>query len=436
MKPDVLRRFSVVFFWILLIFLAGLFFTNDFGLIDISKSTIITAVGIDSDGEEVQITAQLAVPKPSQSGENVEYAEVQGSGKTIADALNEINAKTGFYPKLHFCKLILLGESCRQKNIFQMMGCFYRKNYSELTALVAMCEGKAADMLAMKTSSSDMTSSVIRRALSDELKKSANASSVDLKDIAVDNFSKSGACHMPYVEANLQGTSENGGNGDNVGGENAGGQGGQSGQGGGGSGESGGGSGESGGSSSESGDGSGESGGGQGKNEQKVEFTARKTAIFKDGEFAGILDEQQSFALDLLKNEIRLAVLPCDSEGLHYTLGLKLAGSGMKLKIEDGVPSLTLRFKAFAQIAGIRKPVEPDETSGDDDISPPVLAAAEEEVKNRFQSMVEASVAADCDFLGVKEELYKYNFDRYDELKDDVLKKLRINYDIQILSVN
>ena len=101
MKPDVLRRFSVVFFWILLIFLAGLFFTNDFGLIDISKSTIITAVGIDSDGEEVQITAQLAVPKPSQSGENVEYAEVQGSGKTIADALNEINAKTGFYPKLH-----------------------------------------------------------------------------------------------------------------------------------------------------------------------------------------------------------------------------------------------------------------------------------------------------------------------------------------------
>lgn len=440
MKRDALRRFSVAFFWILLILLAGLYFTNDFGIVDISKSSIITAVGIDASGDEVQVTAQLAVPKPSQSGDSVEYTEVQGSGETIADALNEINAKTGFYPKLHFCKLILLGDSCKEKNIFQMMGCFYRKNYSELTSQVAMCKGKASDMLAMKTSSSDMTSSVIQRALSDELKKSANTSSADLKDISVDNFSKSGACHMPYVEANVQGTSQKGGNGDNVGGENAEGGGSQKSEGGGsgGSGEQGG---QGGGSGGEQGDQSSQGGqsgqGGQGGgSEEKVEFTARKTAIFKDGNFAGILDDQQSFAFDILKNEIRLAVLPCDAEDYHYTLGLKLSKSGMDLKIKDGNPELTFKFKAFAQIAGIQKPVEPKETSYDDDISPQVLKSAEEEIKRRLQSMAEVSVRTDCDFLGVKDDLYKHNYKHYEEFKNDILQRLKFNYEIEIKSVN
>ena len=433
MNRDALRRFSVILFWTLLIALTGLFFTNDFGLVDISKSSIITAVGIDAAENEVQVTAQIAVPKPSQSGDSVEYTEVQGSGETIADALNEINAKTGFYPKLQFCKLILLGDSCKEKNIFQMLGCFYRKNYSELTALVAMCDGKAAEMLAMKTATSDMTSSVIQRALSEELKKSANVASSTLKCIAVSNFSKSEACYMPFVEANEQGTSESGGNGDNVGGDKP-----QGGSEGGGSSSEGGSSGGGGSEGGEGGSSGGSSGGGQsgGGQEKKVEFTARKTAIFKGGRFAGILDEQQSFALNILKNEVRLAVLPCDTEEFHYTLGLKQSDSGIKLKVEDGKPQLNFKFSAYAQIAGIKKPVEPSETSSDDKIAPDVLKSAEDEIKNRIQSLMEVCVQTDCDFLGVKEELYKHNYKYYKELKDSVLQKLDFNYDIKIQSVN
>ena len=439
MNRDSLRRVSVVFFWFLFLVLAGLFFTNDFGLVDISKSSIIAAVGVDATENEVQLTAQIAAPKPSQSGESVEYTEVQGSGETLADALNEINAKTGFYPKLQFCKLVLIGDSCKEKNIFQMLGCFYRKNYSELTASVAMCKGKASDMLAMKTATSDMTSSVIQRALADELKKSANVSSVDLKDIAVANFSKSGACYMPYVEANAQGTSEEGGNGDNVGGESGeqsgGSSGGESGGSSGGSGGESGGSGGSGGGSSGS-QGSGGSGGGSGGEQKQVEFTARKTAVFKGGLFAGILDEQQSFALDILKNEIRLAVLPCDTEEYHYTLGLKQAKGGLGLKFEDGNPKVTFEFNAYAQIAGIKKPVEPKETDSDDKISEDVLKSAEEEIKNRLTSLAEVCVNTDCDFLGIKEELYKFNNKYYEGLKDDILQKLSFDYKIKIQSVN
>ena len=214
-----IKRFAVFIYWAIMIALIALLFTNDYGIVDIHKSAIIVAVGIDSAGEEVQVTAQLALPQPSQSGENVQYKEVQGSGLTVADALNEINSKTGFYPRLQFCKLILLGEGCQQHELFRILGCFYRRNYSELTALVAMCEGKAQDMLAMPATVNPETYTAVQRVLSEELAKSANVASVNLKDVAVSNYSESEACCMPYIQASKPGTSQSGGNGDNVGGD-------------------------------------------------------------------------------------------------------------------------------------------------------------------------------------------------------------------------
>lgn len=411
-KKPVVNKFFVVIYWLIFLILGGLFFTNDFGLVDIHKTSIITAVGIDTDGGEVQVTAEIAVPQPSQSGENIVYTQVQGSGLTIADAMNEINSKTGFYPKLQFCKLILIGESCRDKELFRVLGCFYRKNYSELTALVAMCEGNASDMLAMKSAVSEMTSEAIRKILSDEVEKSANVTSANLKKIAAMQYSESKACYMPYVQVNQPGTSQQGGNGDNVGGNGAG-QGGQGQQ------------------NQQSGGQSGQSGQGG-----EVEFTARKTAYFSDGRFVGVLDEQQSFALCLLQNEIRLAVLPCDSDGIHYTLGLKSVDCGTKLKVVDGVPELTVKFKAKAQIQGARVKVDLKKIITDDVVKPSVLESAEKEMQGRFESLMDDVKSSGGDVICAKELLYKNATKYFEAFKDDLLQRITVKYDIDIQSVN
>jgi len=425
-KKPVVNKFFVVIYWLIFLILGGLFFTNDFGLVDIHKTSIITAVGIDTDGGEVQVTAEIAVPQPSQSGENIVYTQVQGSGLTIADAMNEINSKTGFYPKLQFCKLILIGESCRDKELFRVLGCFYRKNYSELTALVAMCEGNASDMLAMKSAVSEMTSEAIRKILSDEVEKSANVTSANLKKIAAMQYSESKACYMPYVQVNQPGTSQQGGNGDNVGGDGAGqgGQGQQNQQSGGQGGGSGGEQGQSGGQSGQSGQGG------------EVEFTARKTAYFSDGRFVGVLDEQQSFALCLLQNEIRLAVLPCDSDGIHYTLGLKSVDCGTKLKVVDGVPELTVKFKAKAQIQGARVKVDLKKIISDDVVKPSVLESAEKEMQGRFESLMDDVKSSGGDVICAKELLYKNATKYFEAFKDDLLQRMTVKYDIDIQSVN
>ncbi len=416
-------------YWVILLVLLGLFFTNDFGLVDIRKTSIITAIGIDYVDGEVEVTAQLAVPQPSQSGEAVQYAAVQGTGLTVADALNEINSKTGFYPKLLFCKLIILGESCQKGDIFEILDSFYRNNYSELTALVAMYKGKINELLSEPTPITDLNALSVQRVLSEELKKSANVSTVNLKDIAVSRYSESGTCYMPLVEAHKPLTSESGGDGDSVGGESPE-------QGSGGSGGSGGESGGSGGGSSGGSSGSEGGGGGGSSSLQKADYTARKTAIFKNGKFAGILDDKQSFALDILKNDVQLAVVPCKADGLSYTLGLKNASGKVKLSVKEGVPEFKLSFKAKAHIRSVTKAGEPEETARDDNVPEGVLKACQGEIEERLQSLIDAIKTSGCDVLGAKEQLYKYNFKYYEAFKDTLLERMKVVYDIKIESVN
>ena len=428
MKRINYRKYSVILYWVIFLAMLCLFFTNDYGLMDIHKTSIVVAAAIDYEDEEVKVTAQLAIPQPSQSGESIKYTAVQGSGITVADALNEINSKTGFFPKLLFCKLFLIGESCQQLNLFKVMGCLYRKYFSELTALVAMCKGNGYDMLQMKAMYSQETSEAIQQVLADEAKRSANVSSVNLKELAMDNYSKSQSCYMPYIEAIKSGTSESGGGGDNSGGEPP-----QS-QGGGNQGESSGGSsGNSEGGGLGSSGGSGSSGGGQ---SEEVEFTARKTAIFRGGQFAGILDENQSFALDILKNEIRVAMLPCDAEGKHCTMALKSVSGDVKLNVDKGIPKLSISVSAKARIQGAAEKVDPAKTVGDDIVSDEVLRATEKAVKERIEKLVDVCRESECDLLGAKDKLHKFNFKYYDAFKDNLWDRMKVEYDIKIESVS
>ena len=426
-----IKRCVPFLYWAIMLALLGLYFTNDFGLVDIHKTSYIVAVGVDVEEDEVQVTAQLAVPQPSTSGDNTKYLQVQGSGFTIADALNEINAKVGAYPKLLFCKLILLGDSCKDADLFEMLGCFYRRNFSELTALVAMCEGKAQDILAKPATIAPENSTAIQKVLSEELEKSGNVSKANLKSIAESNYSVSGYSYMPFIQMNVQGTSKPGGGGDNAGGDKP--------QGGGGSGSSGGSngeSGESGGLSGSQGSGGSNSSGGNSGGGEQIEFTARQTAIFSKGRFAAILDERQAFALNVIENDIGLAVVPCHLDDVHYTMGLQNVKGKLDFKVDKGVPKLTIKLRATAQVQGAKKIMVPENVLYDDVVSKELLKATEDAIRERFEKLIETSKDTGCDILGVKKLLHKYNHKYYDAFKNDVLQRMEVDYKINVRSVN
>ena len=118
---------SVVVYWLFFLALLGLYFTNDFGLVDIHKTAIITAVGIDTAENEVQVTAEIAIPQPSQSGENIKYTQVQGSGVTIADALNEMKCENGLLPEIAVLQARFAWRQLQRQTAFPASGLLLQK---------------------------------------------------------------------------------------------------------------------------------------------------------------------------------------------------------------------------------------------------------------------------------------------------------------------
>ena len=120
---------TVRYFLLLVGLLAFLFFSNDFGLVDVQKTAIVTAAGIDREGEEFILTSQIAIPQSSQQGKSTQAVQLVSRGKTISEAFEQINVKTGWYPKLVFCKLLLFGEKAAEENVFDALDFFLLDEY-------------------------------------------------------------------------------------------------------------------------------------------------------------------------------------------------------------------------------------------------------------------------------------------------------------------
>ena len=417
MKKISLKRVASIIYAVVIISMSFLFFTNDFGLVDIRKTAVIIGAGIDLTDGGVSVTAQVAIPQPSENGENTQYIEVEGEGVTVADALNEINKKTGFYPKLVFCKLLILGESCSDGNIFEILDYFYRDDYTQLTPVIAMCKGSAGQLLASKMRFGNTATVSIERLLSDEAKKSGNVSTVNLKVIGIHDHSPSNACYMPYIRSQSQ-SAEGGSSGSGSSGDSGGSSGGQS----------------SGGSSSGQGSGGSQSGpdsGGGGNSPQ--EFLCDRTAIFRNGMFAGVLTEEQTFALNLIKNNVRHIFVPCQADGNTYTLGMRNCRGSVAVRVDNGVPKVQISFDAVVQISDVDR-AEDAESASEGVVPDAVLAGGVEAIMNDFSDLVSALRAADCDVLELKTLLYRFNYYNYAQFADSILSDAEVSFDINLRS--
>lgn len=379
--------------------LSFLYFTNDFGLVDIRKTSVIIGVGIDVEQDEIKLTAQLAVPQPAENGENTQFTEVDGKGATVAEALKEINAKTGFYPKLIFCKLIVLGESCKERDIFALLDYFYRNEYTQLTPIIAMCKGEAGKLMGEQLPFGNTATVSIERLLSDEAKKTGNISTVNLKGIALQQYSESKACYMPYIVSMPQGgqqsekpvvsSNETGSNGKSQGGEDA-----------------------------------------------PKEFLCNQTAIFSNGIFQGVLSDKDAFALNLLRNDIRHAVISCDVDGVHYVLGLRGCYGTVVPSVKDGKAKLKVKFRAKARLQDESTATSPKDQASEESVKAKVITAARQSLQADFSSMIDEVVKSDCDVLGIRKLLNRKDRKGYEKFGYDFLDKMQVEYDIDIVSAS
>lgn len=392
------KKYFYIIYAVIFAVLAVQFFTNDFGLLDLRKTSVIIGVAIDCEEDEVVLTAQLAIPQPAENGENTKFNVVSGRGQSVASAIKEVNVKTGYYPKLDFCKLILLGESCLNQNITKFLDYFYRNEYSGLTLNVAACEGEAGKLIAQQFPCGNSATDVIDKVLSPEAQSSANVCSVTLKDVGEKLWSKSAGVYMPYLQNGI--LDESGGGGSGGGGSQSGG---------------------------------GEGGGGGGGQCNESELTCNRAVIFTDGNFKGILDEKQNFALALLVNDISHTFLE-SGEGEHkQVLGLRSCKSGLELKVEGGTPILKFSFSSTVKVQDSQIGFSPEELK-DPVIGKKVLKDGEDAVNRIFLSLYEYCKECNCDVLGLKNMLYKKHKSYYKQYADSLFSSLTVTGDVKLKS--
>lgn len=358
-----LRSFPMKLWIILAAIVAITFFSNDFGLVDIQKTAIILAAGIDRTADGFSLTAQIAVPKGSdRTTGGTSSVEIEGQGATVSDCISAIYAKTGWVPKLVFCDLVLLGEEAARANAFDALDFFLRNEYAPDSCLLAVCEGTAAETLKATSAIDDASSLALEKLFSDAAKKSGRVMTTTLREFAIGYYGRSASGYMPYVRMSSQSGAQGGSGGQNA----AGGQGAAGGQSG-----------------------------------QEMIFSAEQTAVFSQGRMTDVLTEAETFAFSLLKGNVYGGTLPSDG----ITLAV-LRNDGSVSLAEEPTLQATLSVDLKVRLAGRDAPSSLENVAKGS-VTEEELAAAESALREAIGSLWERCAQSECDLFNLRRTLYR-----------------------------
>ncbi len=429
------QKNTVRYFLIIIALLFFLFLSGDFGLVDVQKTAIVMAVGIDREEDTFIVTSQIAVPKSSDQGKANETVQIVSRGKTVADAFEEINAKTGWYPKLVFCRLIVLGEKTVEKNAFDALAFFLLDEYLSDNCLVATCEGTAKDVLNVQALVDAAGSLAIQKVLSSHAQRVGTVLPSTLREFSIGYYSEGKSGFLPILKTQPQqeeignsptekgsaGGSEGINSSDDSGGKNSNsGSGGNGGGNGGGSGEQSGGNGEQ------------KTGGEQ----QKPVFSASETALFYAGKKVATLTEEETFAFNAVKNKLRLASYTVSANENAYSLTIKHNSPKTECKLgKNGRVAYKIELTLSAGLLDSSKAFTVTEGVDAGDVPKDVFKGAEKLLAAEITSTFEKARASDCDIFGILENLQKFEAKRFEEVKSDALKNASLEVSVRFQKI-
>jgi spore germination protein KC len=379
------------------------FFSNDFGLVDIQKTAIILAAGIDRTDEGFHLTAQIAVPKGSDRNScGTASINIEGDGKTVSDCVTQIYSKTGWVPKLIFCNLILIGEETAKEDVFDGLDFFLRNEYMQDSCTVAVCEGTAKDMLTSTSALDDTSSQSIEKIFSDATQKSGTNVKNTLKDFSIGYYGRSKSSYMPFVRAFEQDCGADSGGGEGS-------------------------------SASGSGGGSQSASDNKGETQKKIYF-ANETALFSEGRMVALLGPEETFAYSLLQGKVFAGTMTAEEDGQPVTLSI-LSNEGKISLNTKNKPKVILSIKTKLRLynRGVPAPID-DVSKGE--ISEKVKESAQERLTQYCNRLWEICKSSGCDLFQLNRDLYRTSPKKYAEWKDTILSVADLEIKLKIEKIN
>lgn len=392
-----MRFLRTYFLPILITFAMLLFFTHDFGLIDIEHTAIIVALGVDKNKEntEYEISAQIAIPQASADNASESESVISAKGQTIGEALDKIAVNTGWYPLFSFCNMVILGENTLKGNVMDSVNYFIRTDRLPDSAAICACEGSAKDLLLTDTPLDSVSSFALEKILEQDYAKLDRIANVNIKNFADGYFSKSQRGFLPYVKTIPSGDAENASKGGNNG-------------------------------SGSQKEGENTSKGENAESKSNI-YDASSAIIFSKGIAVGMLAPEETLLFNLKdKNSIDtfFKIDEAEIHGQKTPVLVEIDETKKKygFKFENGKPvyEITLEFQCRVVSANADMPVSelfPAAKASDE-----ILRATEKKITETLEKIYRKIQLADCDLFGIKNTLYRFHYPRYDELKDNIIR--------------
>ena len=388
---------TVRYYILLLALMFFLFLSGDFGLVDVQKTAIVMAVGIDREEDTFIVTSQIAIPQSSKQGKASETVQIVSRGKTVADSFNEINAKTGWYPKLVFCRLILIGEKTAQKDVFDALDFFLLDEYMSDNCLIATCDGTANELLNVTALVDPSGSVAMQKVLSAHAERVGTVLPSTLREFAIGYFSDAKSGFLPILKTQPQqeriekttAISDSSQNGKSGAEEN-----------------------------------------------NKPVFSASETALFFDGKRVGTLTKEETFAYNAIKGKLRLASYSVQNENSVCTLTVKRNTPKSKCNLSpDGRATYQVKVLMTAGLLDYSKSLPLGETADVGDVPNGVFAQAEKRLAGQINSLFEKCRTSGCDLFGLTEQIRKKESERFDDLRPTVLQNAVLEVAVQFRGV-
>ncbi len=386
------------------VILFSFFFSNNFGLIDVEKTSIITAIAIDKQENEYLVTTQVAVPEATDTNTENQKAQLSGKGSTIGEALKDLGDVSGWFPKLAFCNLILLGNEMANEDVVKVLDYFAKTLRLQDSALIALCEKSAKEILSLATPLDNISSFAIQKIVLKAPNFDRDVALTDIKTFCSGYYSINSSGYMPIIKVI---SADNG-------------------------------SGNKGSETDNSSSSSGQSQKGQGSNSDSNNlFDARTTALFKNGKKVGELSPELTITFNALMSDMKGSSLPVKDvpykdTTCNYLLNIVKDNHKISVKATDNEINVDFRISLFCKVSDIDATNNDQALSNNSPLSKPLIEKTEQMLAENISELVKISVSSGCDFLKIKEKLYRFNYSKYSLYKDNFLSKLNVSINTKV----
>ncbi len=402
----VFKRAKILIFIFVCIFV--FYFTTDFSLINIEKTALIVSLGVDKAENGYEVTAQIAIPEVSNSQASNKESVISAKGSTLYEAVTKIGGLTGWYPKLSFCNLIIIGENLLTENVMGLVDFFVRSYKVEDSAILCTAEGSAKELLLSSSPLDNISGLSLSKIFVRDYDGASRIMTTSIKQFSIGYYSKSGMGYMPMVKTIP--TDESGKGGKTAPTMSK--------------------------TDPNSGGSGGDSGGGE---QQLVIYDASTAVLFNKGYMATTLNGDQALCYSMLYKNVTEAVFTIpsiDDDGKNTTISISVHKLKNKITLDynGNTPILKGEVTAWLKISDVNASETIGALSTLGKLNGKVLYDSEKFIKDNLLGVFDKTKNLNVDIFEIKNLLYKYQNNHYERDNLSILDRTLADFNIKCVN--